>query len=167
VVYRAKYPLAVVKELLGAFGMKVGAGYDVGCHFGVTVDNSELGEEAREKGLRCLVGSFHGHAHNRLCQLRFLATYVEGMGLEDLEGCERFFSRSNGLAKSCRYASRFHRQQEITTYVKHFDSFETYANLGTSTSPRSFTVRADIGRQVNSSPQITGRPCRSSRPRRH
>ncbi|KAJ7318586.1 hypothetical protein DFH08DRAFT_819863 [Mycena albidolilacea] len=48
----------------------------------------------------------------RLCQLRFLATYVEGMGLEDLEG--------------------FHRQQEITTYAKHFDSFETYANLSQS-----------------------------------
>ncbi|KAJ6510311.1 hypothetical protein DFH09DRAFT_1435255 [Mycena vulgaris] len=126
----AKYPLAIVKELLGTFGLKVGAGYDVGCHFGATVDNSELGEEAREKELRCLVGSFHGHAHNRLCQLGFLATYVEGMGLEDLEGCERYFSRSNGLAKSCRYASRFHRQQEISTYAKHFDSFETYANLG-------------------------------------
>ncbi|KAJ7134942.1 hypothetical protein C8R43DRAFT_894543 [Mycena crocata] len=125
----AKYPLAVVEELLAAFGMNLGAGYDVGCHFGTTVANSELGEEAQEKNLRCLVGSFHGHAHNRLCQLSFLATYVEGMGLEDLEGCERFFSRSNGLAKSCRYASRFHRQQEITTYVKHFDSFETYANL--------------------------------------
>jgi hypothetical protein len=54
------------------------------------------------------------------------------MGLEDLEGCERFFSRSNGLAKSCCYASRFHRQQEITTYAKHFDSFETYANLSDS-----------------------------------
>ncbi|KAJ6603535.1 hypothetical protein DFH09DRAFT_1242787 [Mycena vulgaris] len=126
----AKYPLAVVKELLDTFGLKIGAGYDVGCHLGATIDNSELGDEAREKKLRCLVGSFHGHAHNRLCQLRFLATYVEGMGLEDLEGCERFFSRSNGLAKSCRYASRFHRQQEISTYVKHFDSFETYANLG-------------------------------------
>ncbi|KAJ7872320.1 hypothetical protein B0H14DRAFT_3083643 [Mycena olivaceomarginata] len=125
----AKYPLAVVKELLDAFGMKLGAGYDVGCHFQATVANSELADEAKEKKLKCLVGSFHGHAHNRLCQLRFLATYVEGMGLEDLEGCERFFSRSNGLAKSCRYASRFHRQQEITTYAKHFDSFETYANL--------------------------------------
>ncbi|KAJ6457334.1 hypothetical protein C8R45DRAFT_1056376 [Mycena sanguinolenta] len=125
----AKYPLAVVKELLDAFGMKLGAGYDVGCHFEATIANSELGDLAREKKLRCLVGSFHGHAHNRLCQLRFLATYVEGMGLEDLEGCERFFSRSNRLAKSCRYASRFHRQQEITTYAKHFDSFEMYANL--------------------------------------
>ncbi|KAJ7326440.1 hypothetical protein DFH08DRAFT_916887 [Mycena albidolilacea] len=124
-----KYPLAVVQELLDAFGMNLGAGYDVGCHFGATVENSELGEQARRNNLKCLVGSFHGHAHNRLCQLSFLATYVEGMGLEDLEGCERYFSRSNGLAKSCRYASRFHRQQEITTYAKHFDSFETYANL--------------------------------------
>ncbi|KAJ7083938.1 hypothetical protein B0H15DRAFT_923758 [Mycena belliarum] len=125
----AKYPLAVVKELLNAFGMKLGAGYDVACHFEATVRNSELGDLAREKKLKCLVGSFHGHAHNRLCQLGFLANYVDGMGLEDLEGCERFFSRSNGLARSCRYASRFHRQQEISTYVKHFDSSETYANL--------------------------------------
>ncbi|KAJ7134936.1 hypothetical protein C8R43DRAFT_894728 [Mycena crocata] len=125
----AKYPLAVVKELLDVFGLNIGAGYDVGCHFGATVANSELGDLAQEKNLKCLVGSFHGHAHNRLCQLSFLATYVEGMGLEDLEGCERYFSRSNGLAKSCRYANRFHRQQEITTYAKHFDSFETYANL--------------------------------------
>ncbi|KAJ7109537.1 hypothetical protein C8R43DRAFT_1091755 [Mycena crocata] len=125
----AKYPLAVIKELLDIFGMNIGAGYDVGCHFGATVSNSELGNLAKEKNLKCLVGSFHGHAHNRLCQLSFLATYVEGMGLEDLEGCEHFFSRSNGLAKSCRYASRFHRQQEISTYVKHFDTFETYTNL--------------------------------------
>ncbi|KAF8162026.1 hypothetical protein K438DRAFT_1985345, partial [Mycena galopus ATCC 62051] len=121
----AKYPLAVVHELLDAFGMKLGAGYDVGCHFESTIAGSEMGAEAKEKKLKCLVGSFHGHAHNRLCQLRFLATYVEGMGLEDLEGCEHFFSRSNGLAKLCRYASRFHRQQEITTYAKHFDSFKT------------------------------------------
>jgi hypothetical protein len=122
----------VVDELLDAFGMNLGAGYDVGCHFGATVTNSGLGEKAREKNLKCLVGSFHGHAHNCLCQLRFLTTYVEGMGLEDLKGCERYFSRSNGLAKSCQYASRFHRQQEISTYAKHFNSFETYANLSGS-----------------------------------
>jgi hypothetical protein len=121
-----------VEELLDTFGMNLGAGYDVGCHFGATVANSELGEKASRNNLKCLVGSFHGHAHNRLCQLSFLATYVEGMGLEDLKGCEHYFSRSNGLAKSCRYASRFHRQQEITTYAKHFDSFETYTNLSKS-----------------------------------
>ncbi|KAJ7609640.1 hypothetical protein FB45DRAFT_1038738 [Roridomyces roridus] len=125
----AKYPLAVVKLLLDTFGFKLGAGYDVGCHFGTTVNNSDLGEQARAQGFKSLVGSFHGHAHNRLCQLNFLATYVKGLGIEDLEGCERFFSRSNGLAKSCRYASRFHRQQEISTYCKQIDAVETYANL--------------------------------------
>ncbi|KAJ7821992.1 hypothetical protein B0H14DRAFT_3471049 [Mycena olivaceomarginata] len=107
----AKYPLAIVEELLDTFGMNLGAGYDIGCHFGATAPST-------------------AYAHNRLCQLSFLAHVRRGgMGLEDLEGCERYFSRSNGLAKSCRYASRFHRQQEITTYAKHFDSFETYANL--------------------------------------
>ncbi|KAJ7881806.1 hypothetical protein B0H14DRAFT_2565708 [Mycena olivaceomarginata] len=108
----AKYPLAIVQELLDTFGMNLGAGYDIGCHFGALsrTASSEASEEEQ-------------------AQLSFLATYVEGMGLEDLEGCECYFSRSNGLAKSCRYASRFHRQQEITTYAKHFDSFETYANL--------------------------------------
>ncbi|KAJ7491580.1 hypothetical protein B0H11DRAFT_2398988 [Mycena galericulata] len=40
---------------------------------------------------------------------------------------ERFLT---SRAKSVRYASRFHRQQEITTYIKHSDSMETYANLG-------------------------------------
>lgn len=132
VSYRSKYPLAVVDELLTAFGMdigRIGGGYDIGCGFNTTIQNSELGDRARANKFKCLVGSFHGHAHNRLCQLSFLATYVEGMGLEDLEGCERYFSRSNGLAKSCRYANRFHRQQEISTYAKQFDAFETYANL--------------------------------------
>jgi hypothetical protein len=118
-----------VKVLLDTFGLRLGVGYDVGCHFGTTVDKSELGEQARTQGMKCLVGSFHGHAHNRLCQLSFLATYVKGLGLEDLEGCERYFSRSNGLAKSCRYASRFHRQQEISTFAKQIDAVETYANL--------------------------------------
>ncbi|KAF8137983.1 hypothetical protein K438DRAFT_2030893, partial [Mycena galopus ATCC 62051] len=124
----AKYPLAVVKELLDTFGMRLGAGYDVGCHFGTTVANSGLGEE---RGRR--------------------TTYVEGMGLEDLEGCERFFSRSNGLAKSCRYAIRFHRQQEITTYAKHFDSFETYANLSLNdTEDRGSTPDVDAAGGVDS-----------------
>ncbi|KAJ7766007.1 hypothetical protein B0H14DRAFT_3510101 [Mycena olivaceomarginata] len=123
----AKYPLAVTEALLEHLGERTGAGYNVGCDFQTTLKNSPLGECAKCKNFRCLVGAFHGHAHNRLCQLCFLATYVEGLGLEDLEGCERFFSGSNGLAKSCRYASRFHRQQEITAYVKHYDTFHTYA----------------------------------------
>ncbi|KAF8156503.1 hypothetical protein K438DRAFT_2075523 [Mycena galopus ATCC 62051] len=125
----AKYPLALCEVFLDAFGLKIGNGYNIGCHFGTTLNNSELGDKARRNKFRSLVGSFHGHAHNRLCQLSFLATYVDGMGLEDLEGCERYFSRSNGLAKSVRYASKFHRRQDITTFIKQMDDLETYANL--------------------------------------
>jgi Kyakuja-Dileera-Zisupton transposase len=94
-----------------------------------TLDLSALGAEARAKCHKCLVGAFHGHAHNRLCQLRYLATYVKGLGLEDLEGCERFFSKSNALAGATRYASVFHRWQAIVEYCKHLDTFDTYYGL--------------------------------------
>ena len=97
-----------MEVLLEAFGDGIGGGYDIGCKFGTMLNHSELGPRARELDYRALVGSFHGHAHNRLCQLSFLATYVKGMGLEDLEGCERFFSKLNVLASSLRYASIFH-----------------------------------------------------------
>ena len=126
---RAKYPLAIVEALLDAFGSNIGGGYDIGCKFGITLARSELGPRAQELHYQALVGSFHGHAHNRLCQLTNLATYVPGMGVEDLEGCERFFSKSNALASSLRYASIFHRQQKIVEYIKHNDSFEVFQNL--------------------------------------
>ena len=130
-VYSSKYPLAIVERLLEAFGPDMGGGYDIGCKFGTTLKHSELGPLAQTLNYRALVGSFHGHAHNRLCQLSFLATYVKGMGLEDLEGCEHFFSKSNALASSLRYSNIFHRQQKILEFMKHMDSFETYSNLST------------------------------------
>ncbi|KAG1903493.1 uncharacterized protein F5891DRAFT_977616 [Suillus fuscotomentosus] len=51
--------------------------------------------------------------------------------LEDLEGCERTFSKSNALASSVQYASAFHCCQTITHYFQHNDKFEIYANLTT------------------------------------
>ncbi|KAG2342409.1 hypothetical protein BDR05DRAFT_976534 [Suillus weaverae] len=125
----AKYPLAVVSKLLGVFGSNLGAGYDIGCQFKTTLDNSSLGPLARSMHHTCLVGAFHGHAHRRLCQLFSLTTYIKGLGLEDLETCERTFSKSNSLASALRYASVFHRQQAIDTYFEHNDNFEVYANL--------------------------------------
>ncbi|KAF8133486.1 hypothetical protein K438DRAFT_1507353, partial [Mycena galopus ATCC 62051] len=127
----AKYPLAITDALLDAFGPHLGGGYDIGCGFEKTIQKSPLKTKAEELNFKPLVGSFHGHAHNRLCQLSFLATYVPGMGLEDLEGCERFFSKSNALARSTRYASIFHRRQTIATYLAHTDIYDTYANLST------------------------------------
>ncbi|KAJ7858418.1 hypothetical protein B0H13DRAFT_2237590 [Mycena leptocephala] len=125
----AKYGLAVSDALMDAFGADIGDGYDIGCGFDTIIGNSPIGEKARRLNFRCLVGAFHGHAHNRLCQLRYLTTYVLGLGLEDLEGCERFFSKSNALSRCTRYASVFHHRQTITTYMAHVDNFETYANL--------------------------------------
>lgn len=121
----------MVEKLLEVFGTNLGAGYNIGCKFQTTLNNSSLGPKARENNFSSLVNAFHGHAHNRLCQLRFRATYTKGLGIEDLEGCERFLSKSNGLAGSVRYASVFHRQQEILSYLEHMDTFETYANLST------------------------------------
>ena len=51
------------------------------------------------------------------------------MGLEDLEGGERYFSKSNALASSIRHASVFHRKQKIVEFAKHMDQNETYQNL--------------------------------------
>ncbi|KAJ7718379.1 hypothetical protein B0H14DRAFT_2643352 [Mycena olivaceomarginata] len=96
----AKYPLAMIDALLDALGDRLGAGYDIGCHTAATISKSDLNQKASEKLLTMLVGAFHGHGHNRLCQLKYLATYVKGLGLEDLEGCERYFSKSNALAKA-------------------------------------------------------------------
>ncbi|KAJ7711576.1 hypothetical protein B0H16DRAFT_1667755 [Mycena metata] len=111
----AKYPLAIEEETLDCYGRDV--------------VNSPLGPRALLMNLILLVGAFHGHAHNRLCRLLFLISYVEGMGLEDLEGCERFFSKSNANAGSVRYSSVFHRLQTLTNYFAHVDTHDTYANL--------------------------------------
>lgn len=119
----------MVDALIEAYGNDIGCGYDIGCRFSATIRKSAIGAKAKKANFRCLVGSFHGHAHNRLCQLKNLATYVKGLGLEDLEGCERFFSRSNALASSLRYASVFHRIQKIAQFAKHCDETDTLQNL--------------------------------------
>jgi len=74
--------------MLDIFGSDLGGGFDIGCRFETTLDNSPLGPHTRALNHTTLVGSFHGHAHRHLCQLRHLATYIKGLGLEDLEGCE-------------------------------------------------------------------------------
>ncbi|KIJ58438.1 hypothetical protein HYDPIDRAFT_102653, partial [Hydnomerulius pinastri MD-312] len=125
----AKYPVAIISKLLNAFGSDLGGGYDIGCQFKTTLASSAIGTLAREKNHTCLVGAFHGHAHRRLCQLENLTTYISGLGLEDLETCERTFSKSNALASTVRYASIFHRKQAISGYFKHNDEYEIYGNL--------------------------------------
>ena len=138
--YRAKYPLAVVNKLIDCFGSNLAAGYDINCSFAMTLFNSTVGPCALLSNHTSLVGAFHGHAHCRLCQLKNLATYIYGLGLEDLETCERTFSKSNMLAAMTRHASVFHRQQAILMYFAHNDEHEVYSNLCTSYEERASLI---------------------------
>ncbi|KAI6035894.1 hypothetical protein BKA83DRAFT_4506432 [Pisolithus microcarpus] len=113
---RAKYPLAIVSKLLDIFGNNLAGGYDIG---------------SQALNYTSLVPAFHGYAHHHLCQLRFLARYIDSLGLEDLEGCERTFSKTNRLASAVCYASSFHRCQAIARYVAHNDKHDVYQNLTT------------------------------------
>ncbi|KAF7349559.1 hypothetical protein MSAN_01681000 [Mycena sanguinolenta] len=129
----SKYPLAVTAHILNALG-EAAIGYDIGCKLGKMIKvHPALKDLAQDKKFRVLVGSFHEHGHNRLCGLDNLMTYVEGVGLEPLEGCEPFFSKSNALVSTTRYASRFHRQQAIPTYLQHTDTLDTYYSLSSTT----------------------------------
>ena len=126
---RSKYPIACIEKMLDTFGADLGGGFDVGCHIETTLMNSALGPRAAALNYKSLVDAFHGHAHNRLCQLSHLASYTNGLGIEDLGVCERAFSRSNGLAGIVRHMSIFHRMQAIALYFENTDHLETYQNL--------------------------------------
>ncbi|KAK7016037.1 hypothetical protein R3P38DRAFT_3321519 [Favolaschia claudopus] len=124
-----KYPLALVKWLLDKYGADIGLGYDIMCAFFKTLMRSSLGPQVTAMRMRGVVPAFHGHAHNRACQIGWHPMYVEGVGLEDFEECERTFSKSNHLAASTRLATPFHRQQQIDEHF-HFHDLDKHASSG-------------------------------------
>ncbi|KAG1844311.1 hypothetical protein DFJ58DRAFT_664845 [Suillus subalutaceus] len=75
-----------------------------------------------------MVGAFHGHAHNRMCQLDWHPMYITGTGHSKGEGCEHVFSASNALARGTRHASTFHRHQTIEQHFAFWND-DKYANL--------------------------------------
>lgn len=125
---RAKYPLALLNHLMSVFREKGGCAYDIGCAFAKTLANSSLGPRAAALDLRLMVGAFHGHAHNRRCQLDWHPMYINGTGHTEGEGCEHVFSASNELARSTRHASAFHRHQTIEEHFAFWDA-DKYATL--------------------------------------
>ncbi|KAJ7847108.1 hypothetical protein B0H14DRAFT_3867546 [Mycena olivaceomarginata] len=124
-----KYPLAIVRRLLDEFGSDIGLGYDIMCAFFKTLLRSSLGARVVALRLRGIVPAFHGHAHNRECQLGWHPLYTQGVGLEDFEECERTFARSNNLASVTRLASAFHRKQQIDENFDFHDQ-DKHANSG-------------------------------------
>ncbi|KAF8336202.1 hypothetical protein F5887DRAFT_1247567 [Amanita rubescens] len=116
-----KYPLAITDHLIDTYGPRIALGYDIMCAFNVTLARSSIGVKARDAGLVGVVPSFHGYAHNRGCQLGWHPLYTDGVGLEDFEECERTFSKSNELATVTRFATPYHRHQEINEFIFHHD----------------------------------------------
>ncbi|EIW83673.1 hypothetical protein CONPUDRAFT_30032, partial [Coniophora puteana RWD-64-598 SS2] len=111
-----KYPLATCKRLMDVFGSDVCIGYDIKCRFWTILLRSSLRSQALESKFSGVVPAFHGHAHNRYCQLTHFSKYTPGTGKNDFETCERTFSGSNAVAGETRFASEFHRHQSIDQY---------------------------------------------------
>ena len=120
-----KYPLAVINRLMDTYGADILVGYDIACAFARTVANSTLARRVNEMRLSGIVPAFHGHGHNRGCQVHWLPLYFDGAGKEDFEGCERLFSASNHLASGTRLASPFHRRQAIEDFLQNWDEQKT------------------------------------------
>jgi hypothetical protein len=112
-------------------------GYDIACSHKSTVAASSISGKAKDHGLMLAVNAFHGYAHNLLCQLRNHPLYLPGIGLEDLETCERVFSVSNAVARVTRYGSYFHWRQFINLHYSQWDQ-DKYFEL--SKSPHIFPL---------------------------
>jgi hypothetical protein len=126
---RAKYLLAIVNRLIDVLGTDLMISYDIGCGFSATAKKSiKLGPKVCTARCNFCVGSFHGHAHCRLCQIDWHPLYINGSGLEDYEGCERAFAESNAVAGSTRHASKFHRKQGILLHFKCWNA-DKYSEL--------------------------------------
>ena len=117
---RAKYGLAVVNKVLDVCGNDQAIGHDIACSSRKTIANSSIGGKAAESRLQVVVNAFHGFSHNRRCQLQNHPLYLDGIGIEDLETCERIFASSNSAAALIRHASHFHWVQFLDL---HFDNW--------------------------------------------
>ncbi|KAI0039816.1 hypothetical protein FA95DRAFT_1503682 [Auriscalpium vulgare] len=124
----AKYALASLDAIMKTYGADQGVGYDIGCSMDSTVRSTSLSERAAAQRLQLLVNAFHGYAHNRACQLKFHPLYRFGIGIEDLETCERIFSWLNIVARNIRHASLYHWRLFLHICLKQWDE-DRYANL--------------------------------------
>ena len=122
-LHRMKYPLSIINWLLQDFGS------DIMCAFMMTLRNSSLGNKAVAFRLSGVVPAFHGHVHNWGCQCQWHPLFVEGVGIEDFEECERTFCRSNELASVTRLPTPFHRQQHIDEHF-YFHDLDKHASSG-------------------------------------
>ncbi|PPQ90198.1 hypothetical protein CVT25_001370, partial [Psilocybe cyanescens] len=116
-----KYLMAVINRLFDSYRGDIALGYDIMCAFVKTLANSSLKQRVIGMRLQGVVPAFHGHAHNRTCQCHWHPMYMDGVGLEDFEECERTFAKSNELAAVTRLATPYHRHQQIDEHFRFHD----------------------------------------------
>ena len=128
--HSAKYPLATINKLIDVHGSDQAIRSDIGCSLSATLAVSSIAQMAWAANVQLVVNAFHGHAHNRMCQLQHHPLYLPGTGLEDFETCERVFSSSNATAALIRHASHFHYVQYLELHFSQWDA-DKYAELST------------------------------------
>ncbi|KAG2361431.1 hypothetical protein BDR07DRAFT_1451611 [Suillus spraguei] len=126
----AKYPLAIVAKVLEVISKHTLGAYDIGYGFSSMVCASSLGTTFMEMQSCLCVDSFHGYAHNYVCQTQHHPLGIEDAGLEDFGIAERIFSALNALAPVIHYASAYHHHMFLDLFFKQWDE-DKYANLGT------------------------------------
>ncbi|KAG1887333.1 hypothetical protein F4604DRAFT_1877759 [Suillus subluteus] len=125
-----KYLLATINKLMDIFAERFLYGYNIKCAFHSILQRSSLGPAVQDLGIEGVVPGFHGHAHNRLCQVQHHSKFMLGAGKEDFKTCERTFSESNTLAPEIRNSTEFHRHQAPDEHFCFADQ-DKYAALGT------------------------------------
>ncbi|KAG9083330.1 hypothetical protein FRC07_013945, partial [Ceratobasidium sp. 392] len=119
----SKYGLAAVDRLVRVFGDNILIGYDIGCTFRITALGSPLvGPLVKKHNTRFAVGSFHGYAHQRKCQVANHPLHIEGASLKSFEQNEQLFSSTNTIARTTRHASAFHRRQHLALRLSGWDA---------------------------------------------
>ncbi|KAG1849095.1 hypothetical protein C8R48DRAFT_778679 [Suillus tomentosus] len=117
----ANHALAMANKLIDVYGANGLTGYDIGCSFSKTITVSSINDKVKHTNHHFIVNAFHGHAHNRRCQLQYHTLYQKGLGIEDLETCEHVFAGSNTVAPLIRHASYFHWLQFIDLQFDQWD----------------------------------------------
>ncbi|KAG1884774.1 hypothetical protein F4604DRAFT_1919295 [Suillus subluteus] len=126
----AKYPLMIMSNVIEVLGERTLGAYDIGCGFQSTIHASRLGDAFERQKCRMCVDTFHGHAHNYLCQTKNHPNRIVGAGIEDFGTIEHFFSASNTIAPIIQYASSYRHHVFLDLFFKQWDE-DKYLNLGT------------------------------------